>query len=75
MPRTEEIEAFHKRSGCVTSSDPLVSFLYLLMRDHVTPGYLEELVRSSKPDEESQYTNGWLATYAIDMARRLREEK
>lgn len=71
-PTAEEVEAFHQRSGSVTSSDPLVSFLYLLMRDHVTPGSIEELVRESKP-EEAQYTNGWLASYAKDLADRLRK--
>lgn len=70
-PTAEEIEALHKRSGEVVDTDPLVSFLYLLMRDHVTPGVIEGLMRDSKPGEESRYTNGWLAKYAQDIADRL----
>lgn len=56
------------RSGDVSSDDPLVSFLYELMRDHVVPGKVEELVQNAVP---SNFTNGYLANYAIDLAARL----
>jgi hypothetical protein len=60
------------RSGNVNASSRLTSFLYDLMRDHVTPGVVEELVRDSA-DKEVSYTNGWLAQYAFDLATRLGE--
>lgn len=72
-PLAEEIEAFHQRSGSVTSEDPLVSFLYILMRDHVAPGVLEGIMREHphKMGDTSKFTNGWLASYAKDLADRL----
>lgn len=64
-------EAMRARSGRVTSEDPLVCFLYLLLRDHVTPGTVEEIMRNVNPEVESVFTNGWLAEYAKDIAKRL----
>jgi hypothetical protein len=61
------------RSGCVNVHSRLVSFLYELMRDEVTPGRVEELVRNSS-DPDGIYTNGFLANYAIDIARRLGDD-
>jgi hypothetical protein len=61
------------RSGCVSVHSRLVSFLYELMRDEVTPGRIEELVRNSS-DPNGVYTNGYLADYAIDIARRLGDD-
>lgn len=62
------------RSGSVTSNDPLVSFLYELLRDHLPAGTVEALVRNSHSDNWT-YTNGYLANYAIDIAKRLRPTK
>jgi len=58
------------RSGEVCIDSKLVSFLYDLMRDHLPPGVVETLVQNaSNPDVT--YTNGWLASYAEDLAKRL----
>lgn len=65
--------ALRTRSGEITSSDPLVCFLYLLMRGHVAAGVVEELAIESSAVKEVVYTNGFLATYAKDVAARLRE--
>jgi hypothetical protein len=59
-----------KRSGSVNYNSRLVSFLYELIRDDVTPGRMEELIRNSEVSD-CQYTNGYLANYAIDIANRL----
>lgn len=68
-------EALRKRSGSVCSTDPLVSFLYILMRDHVPAGVVEGIVRDhAVPAQESGgtvFTNGYLAFYAKDVADRL----
>lgn len=61
-----------KISGCVRSSDPLVSFLYQLMRDHVNPGLLEKILREClEEQQEITFSNGWLAQYAESIAARL----
>jgi len=59
------------RSGEVNVNDRLTSFLYELMRDHLDAGTVEKLVRDSQ-DPDVAYTNGWLAQYAEDLAKRLR---
>lgn len=64
-------QELYRRSGEVKSTDPLVGLLYVLMRDHVAPGTVEKIIQDCGP-EETMYTNGWLATYAQDLAKRLR---
>ena len=65
-----------ERSGDVNASGKLISFLYILMRDHLPPGKIEELVRETELDGngENQYSNGWLASYSIDLASRLTDD-
>ena len=68
-------KSIRERSGSVNSKDPLVTFLYILMRDELTPGRIEEIIKEHvQPEkrESSQFSNGWLATYARDIAARLR---
>lgn len=76
MYRPEEPERgspdLTQRSGDVTSSDPLVAFLYTLMRDTLPPGDIERMLRQCGPTTVV-YTNGWLAEYAKDVAQRLRQ--
>lgn len=62
------------RSGGVDSTDPLVAFLYVLMRDYVVPGSIEEIMLSKMPrtpEETVHYSNGYLARYAMDIAERI----
>lgn len=64
-----------ERSGNVDTSDPLVAFLYLLMRDHLPVGDVEGLVKDvemTADDSTAQLSNGWLAEHAKDLAARLR---
>lgn len=58
----QQNESMRKRSEEVTSDCRLTAFLYDLMRDHVPPG-----------GACYQYTNGWLALYAADLAARIAE--
>lgn len=62
-----------EKSGQVNDARPLVNFLYLLMRDKLTCGGVEDLMLKIEDcdNEEIQYTNGWLAQYAQDVAWRL----
>lgn len=60
----------------VSTDDDLVAFLYLLLRDHVSPGALEGIT----VDIESwpgghKLTNRFLAEYAENIASRLRQDK
>lgn len=74
----DENEKMRARSGRVVSRDRLTSVIYELIRDHVPPSTLEKIVRDldmAGVDGETLFTNGWLASYAEDMARRIRGEE
>lgn len=58
-------------SGQFTTEDPLVSFLYELMRDYVPAHVVENITRNS-PKEKTKLTNGWLGRYAVNLAERLK---
>lgn len=73
MARDATQQALFERSGCYGSRSMLVSFLYDLMRDHVPPGVVESLLKDCPPTETT-FSNGWLALYADDVARRLAPE-
>lgn len=66
-----------EKSGGIVDNRPLVTFLYKLMRDEVTPGRIEEILLEAGIDEpvttphDVVFTNGWLAQYAQDLAWRL----
>jgi len=70
----EEQDGLRARSGCVKHTDRLASFLYDLMRDHLPTGTVEKLVQKAA-SAETTYTNGWLASYARDLSRRLFTEE
>ena len=77
MALTTQNAALRKRSGSIDSTDPLVSFLYILMRDHLTMGAVEGIVQKhvvlegADDGDGSQFCNGHLAKYAQDVADRL----
>lgn len=60
-----------EESGNVVYDDRLVSFLYSLLRDRLPAGVVEELVRDSQ-GIPVEYTNGYLAKYAKNLADRLK---
>lgn len=61
-----------KKSGNINYTDKLTAFLYILMRDSVTPGRIEEILINHIDEAEQEYTNGWLAKYANYVAERLK---
>jgi hypothetical protein len=71
MKRTEELRA---ESGTVTYTDPLTSFFYQLLRDHMTAGDVEKIVSDivQEAGKDVTFTNGWLAKYANNLADTLR---
>ena len=73
---TNENDELRDRSGSVDATDPFVCFLYILMRDHLPLGVVEEIYRDHVAGSTThEYTNGYLAGYAKDLAERMREEK
>lgn len=70
--RDEQQRALFERSGEGTSEDPLVAFLYDLMRDHIPPGKIEGILRNCLPAQLTSFSNGYLALYAQDVATRIR---
>jgi ribA/ribD-fused uncharacterized protein len=64
-----------QRSGHVDSQDPLVSFFYILLRDHLPAGVVEGILREHVliEDKDAQFCNGWVADYAKDIVKRLRD--
>lgn len=70
----EENAKLRVSSGSVQINSKLVSFLYELMRDHLPPGVVEEIVRASDSEPNVVYTNGWLAQYAEHLANRLKDQ-
>ncbi len=62
-------------SGAINNNRQIVAFLYILMRDHLTPGVIESLVTQSNntPGNDFIFTNGWLAQYAENIANRITE--
>jgi len=77
----DDHEELRKRSGSVDTNDRLVSFLYMLLHDHLSAGVVEQLVCNAirverylaqkTPPGISEVSNGWLALYAKDLAERL----
>lgn len=68
--RSKTPKRMRQRSGQVDSRDPLVAFLYGLARDYVTSGQIEDLMKDVEPGNV-EFSNGWLANYAKDLAARL----
>lgn len=67
-----------EQSGEVDSTDPWVPFLYVLMRDHMPTGVVEDIILectntrdAATGDRNVRFTNGWLASYSKDMAQRM----
>lgn len=70
MDRIKEV------SGNIKSNDPLVHFLYILMRDHLSCGKVEDImfdVNEFSKNKDTDFGNGWLAQYCMDIAKRLKE--
>jgi hypothetical protein len=79
----KNVDRMRKASGSINDKRLLVAFMYVLMRDRVTPGVIEhillELSNAHNYDkwefEEHEFTNGWLAKYAQDVVQRLTDNK
>ena len=59
------------KSGEIDDERALVCFFYLLARDHLPMGIIEEVVQTSLDFSKNQYTNGWIAQWAQDVTDRM----
>lgn len=72
------VNRMKKESGNV-KGNLLETFMYHLMRDKVTPGYIEGLLLElsnqhdykTTDNKDFEITNGWLGKYAKDVSKRL----
>lgn len=73
----EESDAMRQRSGEFKSDDPLVSFFYSLLISHLQPGEIEALILDLERHQGKTilFTNGWIAQYAEDLAKRIYDLK
>lgn len=65
------------RTGGATTTDPLVVFLYLLMRDVVPSGTIEQkaseaIISCQRGEGSIIFTNGYLSGHAADLAERFK---
>jgi hypothetical protein len=61
-------------SGGVSSRSRLVCFLYLLVRDHLPAGVIEEImeeIEEDPPGTPIDFNNGWIAQYCVCLTQRL----
>ena len=74
-----EAPGIRERSGSEDGNDPLATFLYILIRDHLPAGEVEGILKKhifpdGKKFEGDEFSNGWLARYAKDISKRLRQK-
>lgn len=80
MALSPQNAAIREHSGSVNSRDPLVSFLYQILRDHLPAGTVEDIMQQHvfPPQFEegsvTEFCNGYIARYAQDVANRLKPE-
>jgi hypothetical protein len=69
----EHMKRLRELSGSFQSNDALTCFLYLLARDHLPTGVIEQLLMdaTSAASDSVLYTNGYLAQYADYVAKQL----
>lgn len=70
-----QVKRMREASGNIESVDPLVTFFYVLIRDHLPGGLVEEILRTAldqAPGTVIRFCNGWVANYAKDIVDRLR---
>jgi len=78
IPLNEEFDCrlkkFFDEMPTYSSADPLTSFFYLLMRDHLPAGVVTELIAESNGGDTSVFTNGHLAEFAELCAQELMKD-
>jgi hypothetical protein len=70
---TDNVIPLKKTEGFRTT-DPLVSFLYSLLRDNLAAGEVEKLTIDAERYSEVVLSNTYLAEYATSIASRLQRK-
>lgn len=67
------IKRMRKKSGSIDDNRLLVDFIYIIGRDYIPLGKIESimLMIDKGKKTKSEFSNGWLAEYAQDVAERL----
>jgi len=68
---TKNRDEMFQKSGEIELSDPLVAFLYVMLRNGAGPGVIHEALENMT-NQPMRYTNGWLAQYAKYVAEKMR---
>jgi len=68
---TKKRDEMFQRSGEVESTDPLLAFIYVMLRNGAGPGVVHDALENMT-DGTMRYTNGWLAEYAKYVAEKMR---
>jgi len=72
----EDMDKMRKASGEIKDTSKLVCFIYLLGRDYLSLGKIEEIMENMRDDGiEHRFTNGWLAQYSQNVAERLNKKR
>lgn len=69
----ERNERLRVESGEYRDNSRLVNFLYLLLRDYLPGGQVEQILRDTS-FEDTKYSNGYIALYAKNIAKELTEK-
>ena len=68
-------EEMRELSGNKVSKDALTQFFYLLLRDGLPAGKVEAIIENMPAKGiEAVFTNGWIAGYAENLAKRLKSK-
>lgn len=76
--RADRSDDLRDHSGKVVSSDPWVTFMYLLLRDRLPAGVVAELLNDTlftTAATEAVFTNGYLANYAKYIVEKMNETR
>jgi len=69
---TRKRDEMFQRSGEVESTDPLLAFIYVMIRNGAGPGVIFDAL-DNMTDETMRYTNGWIAEYAKYVTEKMRK--
>lgn len=59
------------------TENKLVDFLYILLRNEITAGRMEQIIRDhieKSRGKASEFSNLYLHAYSIELARRIQEQ-
>jgi len=70
----DHMENLRDKSGNVSFRCGITEFIYVLIRDHINVGIIENILLKHINGKKNKYTNGWLAKYSNYVAEKLKEK-